>query len=51
MVNAGHVAPYLLRGSELRTLDLRVDLPLGMFADVAYGSTRLDLVPVIASCW
>jgi len=45
MVNAGHVAPYLLRGSELRTLDLRVDLPLGMFADVSYGSTRLELVP------
>jgi serine phosphatase RsbU (regulator of sigma subunit) len=45
IVNAGHVAPYLLRGSELRTLDLRVDLPLGMFADATYQSTQLELVP------
>ena len=44
LVNAGHVAPYLLRDSELVPVDLQVDLPLGMFDDTAYGSTRLDLV-------
>jgi serine phosphatase RsbU (regulator of sigma subunit) len=43
LVNAGHVSPYLLRGDDLRTLDLRVDLPMGMFADSVYGSTSLDL--------
>ena len=45
MVNAGHVLPYLLRGSTVNTLDLRVDLPFGMFADSAYGSTALPLEP------
>ena len=45
LVNAGHVAPYLLRGRELTTLDLRVDLPFGMFADSSYGSTELLLEP------
>jgi serine phosphatase RsbU (regulator of sigma subunit) len=45
IVNAGHVLPYLLRASELTTLDLGVDLPFGMFADSTYGSTHLDLEP------
>jgi serine phosphatase RsbU (regulator of sigma subunit) len=45
MVNAGHVSPYLFRGSELLLMDLRVDLPLGMFADSTYGSTSLTLQP------
>lgn len=45
IVNAGHVAPYLLRGTELVSVDLAVDLPLGMFADSIYGSTRLILEP------
>jgi serine phosphatase RsbU (regulator of sigma subunit) len=45
IVNAGHVLPYLLRGSDLITLDLPVDLPLGLFADSAYGTSRMDLVP------
>jgi serine phosphatase RsbU (regulator of sigma subunit) len=45
LVNAGHVAPYLLRGSSLAPLDLRVDLPFGMFADSTYGSTLLRLEP------
>jgi serine phosphatase RsbU (regulator of sigma subunit) len=45
IVNAGHVAPYLLRGSSVRPLDLRVDLPLGLFEDSAYGSTRVTLRP------
>lgn len=45
IVNAGHISPYLFRGSELTTLDLRVDLPFGMFADSTYGSTQLILEP------
>jgi serine phosphatase RsbU (regulator of sigma subunit) len=45
IVNAGHVAPYLFRGSTLTSLELRVDLPLGMFADSTYGSTHLTLQP------
>ena len=44
LVNAGHASPYLLRGAELTALDLRVDLPLGMFGDTTYDITRLDLV-------
>ncbi len=43
MVNAGHVAPYLLRDSELSPIRLPVDLPLGMFPDSAYGSTTVTL--------
>jgi serine phosphatase RsbU (regulator of sigma subunit) len=45
IVNAGHVLPYLFRDSALTSLDLRVDLPFGMFADSAYGSTSLILEP------
>ncbi len=45
VVNAGHVAPYLFRDSSLVSLDLRVDLPFGMFADSSYGSTVLALEP------
>ena len=45
MVNAGHVLPYLLRGRELTMLDLRADLPFGLFGDSSYGSTELLLEP------
>ncbi|GAB2861536.1 PP2C family protein-serine/threonine phosphatase [Nocardioides pacificus] len=45
VINAGHVAPYVLRGSELISPELRVDLPLGMFSESTYGSTRLSLEP------
>jgi serine phosphatase RsbU (regulator of sigma subunit) len=45
IVNAGHVSPYLLRDSALTSLDLRIDLPFGMFADSTYGSTSLALEP------
>ncbi len=45
LINAGHVAPYLLRGSEVRVLDLPVDLPLGMFADTIYRTSGTDLRP------
>lgn len=44
IVNAGHVAPYLARGSGVSTLDLRVALPFGMFHDTSYSSTRLSLM-------
>ncbi|MFC7490202.1 MULTISPECIES: PP2C family protein-serine/threonine phosphatase [unclassified Knoellia] len=45
VVNAGHVAPYLLRGADVLTMDLRVDLPLGMFGDTTYGTTTHVLEP------
>jgi len=45
IVNAGHVAPFLLRDSVLTSLDLNVDLPFGMFADTIYCSTSLTLEP------
>ena len=45
LINAGHVAPYLLRGSEVRVLDLPVDMPLGMFADSTYRASGTDLRP------
>jgi serine phosphatase RsbU (regulator of sigma subunit) len=43
MVNAGHVAPYLARGTEVTALDLPADLPFGLFPDTPYRSTRLTL--------
>jgi serine phosphatase RsbU (regulator of sigma subunit) len=45
LVNAGHVAPYLARGRDLRRLELAADLPLGLFRETTYRSTRLDLLP------
>jgi serine phosphatase RsbU (regulator of sigma subunit) len=45
MVNAGHVAPFLVRLGRVSVLDLPPDLPLGMFTDSTYGSTRFGLVP------
>ena len=45
LVNAGHVAPYLARGPHATALDLPVNLPLGLFRDTAYRSSRLDLEP------
>ena len=44
-VNAGHVPPYLVRGSRLVPLNLPVNLPLGLFGDTAYRSSRVDLEP------
>jgi serine phosphatase RsbU (regulator of sigma subunit) len=43
LVNAGHVAPYLLRGSEVAPLELPVDLPLGLFRQADYRSSRQSL--------
>lgn len=45
IVNAGHVLPYLLRGSEVTSLDLGTHLPFGMFAETTYESTHLTLEP------
>jgi serine phosphatase RsbU (regulator of sigma subunit) len=45
LVNAGHVAPYLVRESRAVPLDLPVHLPLGLFDDTAYRTTRVDLQP------
>jgi serine phosphatase RsbU (regulator of sigma subunit) len=45
IVNAGHVAPYLLRRGELTILDLRVDLPFGMFTESPYATSVVALEP------
>jgi serine phosphatase RsbU (regulator of sigma subunit) len=45
LVNAGHVAPYLVRESRPVPLDLSVHLPLGLYEDATYGATRVDLRP------
>jgi serine phosphatase RsbU (regulator of sigma subunit) len=45
LVNAGHVAPYLGRGSEVASVNLAADLPLGLFADAAYRTSRHRLEP------
>jgi serine phosphatase RsbU (regulator of sigma subunit) len=45
LVNAGHVPPYLARGSGVDRVDLPVDLPLGLFGDSTYNCTRLVLSP------
>jgi serine phosphatase RsbU (regulator of sigma subunit) len=45
LVNAGHVAPYLVRESRSLPLHLPVHPPLGLFADTAYRTSRLDLQP------
>jgi serine phosphatase RsbU (regulator of sigma subunit) len=45
LVNAAHVAPYLARGPIPERLDLPVHLPLGLFAEATYETTRIDLQP------
>lgn len=45
LVNAGHIAPYLASGTDIAPIDLPVDLPLGLFADAAYRSSRVPLQP------
>jgi serine phosphatase RsbU (regulator of sigma subunit) len=45
LVNAGHVAPFLARNGYAQTMDLPADLPLGLFADTDYRSTRLTMLP------
>jgi serine phosphatase RsbU (regulator of sigma subunit) len=43
VVNAGHVAPYLVRGGVVHELVLPADLPFGMFEQTAYRSTDVQL--------
>ena len=45
MTNAGHMAPYLARASEVTMLDLPIDLPFGLYADTPYRSTSFELEP------
>lgn len=45
VVNAGHVPPYLLRDGALGTVEVDVNLPLGMFPDTRYTSTSVQLRP------
>jgi serine phosphatase RsbU (regulator of sigma subunit) len=45
MVNAGHVAPYLMRSGAARVIQLPPDLPFGMFRGTAYRSTDVALEP------
>ncbi len=44
LVNAGHAAPYLLRGGRVETVELPPDVPFGLFLDSTYTSTTVDLV-------
>ena len=43
LVNAGHVPPYLARGSHVMAVDLPVELPLGMFPDTSYRGSSVTL--------
>jgi len=45
LVNAGHHAPYLHRGSQVTVVELPVDLPLGLFPETVYRGTPLALEP------
>jgi serine phosphatase RsbU (regulator of sigma subunit) len=45
IVNAGHVEPYLARGPHPSPLNLPVHLPLGLFGDTTYRTSRVDLQP------
>ena len=45
LVNAGHVAPYVARGSDIAAIDLPADLPLGLFPDAVYRPSRHTLEP------
>ena len=45
VVNAGHPPPYLLRGGGLRQLELRVQLPMGLFGGTRYEEQEFVLEP------
>lgn len=45
LVDAGHVSPYLARDSRVVPLRLSVCLPLGLFGETVYRSSRVDLQP------
>jgi serine phosphatase RsbU (regulator of sigma subunit) len=45
LINAGHMSPFLVRGTQPIPVDLPVHLPLGLFGDATYSTSRLDLQP------
>lgn len=45
LVNAGHVAPMLVRGADITSLELPIDRPFGLNEDRDYRSTKLQLAP------
>lgn len=45
LVNAGHVAPYLARGALVAPVELPANLPLGLFPETTYRSSRHTLEP------
>ncbi len=45
LVNAGHVAPYLLHDGTVVPVELDADLPFGFFPDTVYRTTSLELEP------
>lgn len=45
LVNAGHIQPYLARGTDVRSIALPANLPFGIYADAAYEAAELTLEP------
>ena len=45
LVNAGHVAPYLARGGEVRAVGLPPNLPFGVLPGTVFEATELPLEP------
>jgi serine phosphatase RsbU (regulator of sigma subunit) len=45
LINAGHIAPYLARGTDVRPIELPTNLPFGIYADTAYEVAELALEP------
>jgi serine phosphatase RsbU (regulator of sigma subunit) len=45
LINAGHVAPYLLRDGAAAAVTLDADIPLGMFPETRYRCSGLALRP------
>ena len=45
LVNAGHVAPYWVRGKDVRTLRLPADFPFGLFSEATFHNTHHVLAP------
>lgn len=45
LAHAGHVAPYLARDGQVAHIELPPDLPLGLFADTVYRSSKIGLEP------
>jgi serine phosphatase RsbU (regulator of sigma subunit) len=45
LLNAGHVAPLLVRGGNAQPLQLPDNFPLGMFTDAGYRAGQVSLQP------